>query len=144
TMALTGDSVITQRLSPYREPEFLRLIELIRNADVAFTNVEMLFHNFEGYPTVVSGGTYMRADPAIAKELTWAGFHLGSRANNHTGDYTVESLFSTDRALDDAGMVYAGTGENLQQAREARYLDTPAGRVALVSCASTFTPHSVA
>ena len=144
TMALTGDSIITQRLSPYREPEFLKLMELIRGADLAFTNIEMLFHDYEGYPSVTSGGTYMRADPALAKELAWAGFDLGSRANNHTGDYTIESLFTTDRALGAAGIVHAGTGENLQQAREPRYADSAGGRVALVSCASTFTPHSVA
>ena len=144
TMVLTGDSVITQRLSPFREPEFLQLIEIVRGADVAFTNVEMLFHNYEGYPSVVSGGTYMRAEPEIAKELSWAGFRLGSCANNHTGDYSVEALFSTDRALTAAGIVHAGIGENLQQAREARFVETAAGRVALVSCASTFTPHSVA
>ncbi len=144
TMALTGDSIITQRLRIYREPEFLQMIDIIRNADVAFTNFEMLFHNFEGYPGVVSGGTYMRADPEIAKELAWAGFDIGSRANNHAGDYTHEALFATDRALTAAGLVYAGTGENLQQAREARYVETAAGRVGLVSCASTFTPQSVA
>lgn len=144
TMALTGDSIITQRLSPYREPEFLKMIEIVRNADVAFTNIEMLFHNYEGYPSVVSGGTYMRAEPAMAKELAWAGFDLGACANNHTGDYSVEALFSTDRALTAAGIVHAGIGENLQQAREARFAETPAGRVAIVSCASTFTPHSVA
>ena len=144
TMALTGDSIITQRLSPYREPEFLRLIEIIRGADVAFTNIEMLFHNYEGYPSVASGGTYMRAEPAMAKELAWAGFRLGGCANNHTGDYSVEALFSTDHALTEAGIVHAGIGENLQQAREARFLETAAGRVAIVSCSSTFTPHSVA
>jgi len=144
TMALTGDSIITQQLSPYREPDFLRLIQVIRSADIAFTNVEMLFHNYEGYPSVVSGGTYMRADPAMAKELAWAGFRLGSRANNHAGDYSPEALFSTDRALEAAGIIHAGSGENLQQAREARFADSSGGRVALVSCASTFTPHSVA
>src|SRR4051812_43345830 len=78
TMALTGDSIITQRLSPYREPEFLKMVEMIRHADVAFTNIEMLFHNYEGYPSVVSGGTYMRAEPEMAKELSWAGFDLGA------------------------------------------------------------------
>jgi poly-gamma-glutamate capsule biosynthesis protein CapA/YwtB (metallophosphatase superfamily) len=144
TIALTGDSIITQRLSPYREPEFLRLIELVRGADVAFTNIEMLFHDYEGYPAVVSGGTYMRAEPAMAKELAWAGFDIGGCANNHTGDYSIEALFTTDRALTEAGIVHAGIGENLQQAREARYADTAAGRVAIVSCSSTFTAHSMA
>ena len=144
TMALTGDSIITQHLKPYREPEFLKLIELVRGADVAFTNIEMLFHNYEGYPSASSGGTFMRAEPDLAKDLAWAGFDLGGCANNHTGDYSVEALFSTDRALTEAGIVHAGIGENLQQAREARYADTVAGRVAIVSASSTFTPHSVA
>src|SRR5687768_9769191 len=144
SMALTGDAIITQRLRPYREPEFLQLIELIRGADVAFTNVEMLFHDYEGHPMASSGGTYMRAEPELAKELTWAGFDIGGLANNHTGDFGVESLYATTRALDAAGLVHAGTGENLQQAREARYTDTAKGRVALISCSSTFTPHSVA
>ena len=144
TMALTGDSIITQHLKPYREPEFLKLMDLVRGADVAFTNIEMLFHNYEGYPSAVSGGTFMRAEPDLAKDLAWAGFDLGGCANNHTGDYSVEALFSTDRALTEAGIVHAGIGENLQQAREARYADTASGRVAIVSASSTFTPHSVA
>ncbi len=83
-MALTGDSIITRRLSVYEEPEFLKMVELIRGADVAFTNIEMLFHNYEGYPMHQSGCTYMRAEPGLAAELVWAGFDLGSLANNHT------------------------------------------------------------
>ena len=75
TFALTGDSIITRAISVYEEPEFLEMIELIRSADVAFTNVEMLFHDYEFYPMASSGGTYMRAQPELAKELAWAGFH---------------------------------------------------------------------
>ena len=64
TMALTGDSIITRKLSVYDEPEFLNMIELIRGADVGFTNLEILFHDYEPYPMAESGGTWMRADPA--------------------------------------------------------------------------------
>ena len=60
SMALTGDSIITRKLSPYREPQFLEMIEMIRNADMAFTNLEMLFHDYEPYPAHQSGGTWMR------------------------------------------------------------------------------------
>ena len=80
TFALTGDSIITRALSVYEEPEFLEMIELIRSADVAFTNIEMLFHDYEFYPMSAGGGTYMRAQPELAKELAWAGFDLGSLA----------------------------------------------------------------
>jgi poly-gamma-glutamate synthesis protein (capsule biosynthesis protein) len=142
TMALTGDSIITRRLSVYREPEFLKMIELIRNADVAFTNIEMLFHDFEHYPMHQSGGTYMRAEPELAAELAWAGFDLGSLANNHTGDYAVGAMLLTERYVREAGIVAAGTGASLTEAREAKFLETAEGRVALISVASTFPDHA--
>ena len=71
-MALTGDSIITRNLSVYEEPEYLQMIELIRSADMASTNLQMLFHDYEPFPMAESGGTWMRADPALAKELAWA------------------------------------------------------------------------
>jgi poly-gamma-glutamate capsule biosynthesis protein CapA/YwtB (metallophosphatase superfamily) len=142
SMALTGDSIITRRLSVYKEPAFMKMIDLIRGADVAFTNLEMLFHDYETYPMHASGGTYMRADPALVKELVWAGFDLVSRANNHTGDYAVDAMRLTTKYVREAGLVQAGVGESLNEAREAGFLETAAGRVALISVASTFTEHS--
>jgi len=71
TLVATGDSVITRPLSVHREPEFLKLIELVRGADASFSNLEMLFHDYESYPMSESGGTWMRADPALAKD--WCG-----------------------------------------------------------------------
>lgn len=142
SFAVTGDSIITRKLSVYREPEFMNLIELVRGADVAFTNLEMLFHDYESYPMNESGGTWMRAEPALAKELVWAGFDLVSRANNHAGDYGPGGMRLTTKYAREAGLVQAGVGESLTEAREARFLDTPKGRVALVSTASTFPDHS--
>jgi poly-gamma-glutamate capsule biosynthesis protein CapA/YwtB (metallophosphatase superfamily) len=142
TIALTGDSIITRKLSVHAEPAFTRLIDLVRGADAAFTNIEMLFHDFEPYAMNESGGTYMRAEPALAKELAWAGFDLGSLANNHTGDYGALGMRLTKKYVAEAGIVAAGSGESLTEAREARFLDTPKGRIALVSVASTFPDHS--
>lgn len=142
TMALTGDSIITRKLSVYREPEFLAMIDLIRRADVAFTNLEVLLHDYEPFPMHESGGTYMRSDPAMAGELAWAGFDMVSMANNHTGDYGVLGMRLTVKYVDEAGLVGAGVGESLPEAREARFIDTARGRVALVSVASTFSAHS--
>jgi poly-gamma-glutamate synthesis protein (capsule biosynthesis protein) len=144
TMALTGDSIITRHLSPYKESDYMKMIDLIRSTDAGFTNLEMLLHDYEGYPQAQSGGVWMRADPSMAKELAWAGIKMVARANNHAGDYSPESMRTTSKYLDQAGIVHAGVGENLQQAREAHYLETANGRVALISCASTFTPQSIA
>ena len=142
TMALTGDAIITRKLSVYQEPEFLKMINLLRNADMAFTNLEMLFHDYEPYPMNQSGGTYMRAEPELVNELVWAGIDMVSCANNHTGDYGAGGMRLTVQYVDQAGLVYAGVGESLPEAREARFLETAKGRVALISCASTFPDHS--
>jgi poly-gamma-glutamate capsule biosynthesis protein CapA/YwtB (metallophosphatase superfamily) len=142
--ALTGDSIITRRLSVYAEPAFMRIINVIRSADVAFTNLEMLFHDFEPYAMSSSGGTYMRAEPALVKDLVWAGFDMVSRANNHSGDYGVLGMNLTTKYVAEAGLVQAGVGQSLPEAREARFLESPKARVALISVASTFTDHSVA
>lgn len=142
TFALTGDSIITRKLSVYEEPAFMRVINLIRDADVAFTNLEMLFHDYEPYAMSASGGTYMRAEPSLVKDLVWAGFDLVARANNHSGDYGVLGMNLTTKYVADAGLVQAGVGQSLAEAREARFLETPKGRVALISVASTFPDHS--
>src|SRR5215210_558718 len=142
TFALVGDSIITRKISVYSEPAFTRIIDLVRNADAAFANLEMLFHDYEPYASAASGGTYMRAEPALVKDLVWAGFDLVSRANNHTGDYGVLGMDLTTKYVADAGLVQAGVGQSLAEAREAKFLETGKGRVALISVASTFTDHS--
>lgn len=141
-MALTGDSIITRKLSVYDEPDYLRMIELIRDADLAFTNIEMLFHDYEYSPMASSGGTYMRAQPELARELSWAGFDIGSLANNHSGDYGPETMLLSERYVREAGIVAAGVGRSLAEAREAKFLETAGGRVALISLSSTFPEHS--
>lgn len=65
-----------------------------------------------------------------------------SRANNHTLDWGVEGMRETSRSLEVNGIVHAGAGETLGQAGAARFLETPRGRVALVSFATTITPMS--
>jgi poly-gamma-glutamate synthesis protein (capsule biosynthesis protein) len=142
SFALTGDSIITRKLTVYNEPAFMRVVNLVRGADVAFTNLEMLFHDYEPYAMSASGGTYMRAEPGLVKDLVWAGFDLVSRANNHSGDYGVLGMNLTTKYVAEAGLVQAGVGQSLAEAREAKFLETPKGRVALVSVASTFPDHS--
>jgi hypothetical protein len=66
------------------------------------------------------------------------GFNLVAFANNHTLNYGEYGLLATLRALRRAGLVHAGAGRNLAEARMPAYLETPAGRVALLACASTF------
>lgn len=140
-MALSGDSIITRQLSVYDEPAFLDMIELLRGADVAFTNLEVVLHDYEPYPMAASGGTWMRADPKMAEDLAWAGFDMVSRANNHAGDYGVLGMQLTAKYVEAAGLIHAGVGNSLAEAREAKFLETAKARVALISIASSYAEH---
>jgi poly-gamma-glutamate capsule biosynthesis protein CapA/YwtB (metallophosphatase superfamily) len=138
TLTATGDALISQKLSVFTEPAFLEMVGVIKSADVRFTNLEMLLHKFEGYPAAQSGGTWVCADPAILDELVWTGFNLFAWANNHTLDWGEGGLMGTLRTLEQAGVVHAGVGKNLAEARRPSYLDLDQGRVALISMCSTF------
>jgi len=140
TLASTGDSLITRRLSTNTEEEFLSVIELIRGADIAFTNLETTVHDYRGYPAAQSGGAWMVSPPHVADELKWAGFNLLSFANNHTMDWSAGGMFATMDILDQVGLTHSGTGEDLAEARRPAYMDTDKGRVALISASSTFAP----
>ena len=138
-VAATGDSIINMQISVHKEPEFLSLFEKIKEADVRFTNFEVVLSPFdEGYPAAEYGIPYQIAEPRIADEYRWAGFNIVSRANNHAVDWGYQGLFNSSKALDDRGIIHAGVGRNLSEARSPGYLETDKGRVALISSASSF------
>jgi len=138
TLTATGDIFITRKLAPYTEPNYLKLWDIVRSASIRHTNLEMLIHEYVGHPVAESGGTYTQVDPTILDDLLWSGFNLFARANNHSLDYSVEGLRRTSELLDEVGLCHAGVGENLTDARSARYLDLDEGRVGFISASSTF------
>ena len=136
-IAVAGDAMISHRLSVFREERYLRLVELFRGADAAFCNMEMPIHDFDIAPGFAEG-TYGTAEPNAALDLKWMGINMVSTANNHSYDFGTEGLLSSQQKLDQAGIIHAGTGRNLAEARDASYMDTPRGRVALLATTSTF------
>ena len=136
SVVATGDSFITQRL-PHNDETCLALKGFFEQADIRFTNFEMLLHDFEVAPSAVSGGTWASARPVVLEDLKWLGFNLYAWANNHTFDWGQEGLLTTLSHLDHAGCVHAGVGRNLAEAAQPKYLDTPEGRVALISVTSS-------
>ncbi|MDJ1433811.1 CapA family protein [Halostagnicola sp. A-GB9-2] len=141
SVAVTGDSIVNRDFSFCSEPGFRTIIDRLREADVSFTHLETLFHDFddpEVYPSAKAPRTWVRAPKSAASDLEWAGIDLVSHASNHALDYSYGGLRETWTALEDAGIPYAGTGENLTQARRPVFLDTDNARVALVSMTSSF------
>jgi poly-gamma-glutamate synthesis protein (capsule biosynthesis protein) len=144
TIAATGDALMTRHVAQSRDPGFLALIDVLRPADVRLTNLEGTLHEFQGFPQAASGGTYVCGHPSLLDDLKAMGFNLYAAANNHMVDWGEVGLFATMETLDRAGVVYAGIGRHLQDARSPRYLETPAGRVAFLAVTSTFPLHALA
>ncbi len=139
-IALTGETLICRKLSVFREPQFLSLIEMLRKADVTFTNLECIIQDFEDSPNTFAGGgapggTYMVTPPELVDELKWAGFNLFSTANNHSFDFGEAGILSSLRFLKAAGLAHAGIGRNMTEASAPVYFDTPKGRVAMIAAA---------
>jgi poly-gamma-glutamate capsule biosynthesis protein CapA/YwtB (metallophosphatase superfamily) len=138
TIALAGDTMLTRKLTPFKEERFMALREILRSADAAFANLEGTVHTWnEGTPGITQG-TFMTTDPKLLEDLKWLGINMVSCANNHAFDYGEGGVLANIKHLDDAGLVHAGTGKNLAEARAPGYLDTPNGRVALIATTATF------
>ena len=145
TVAAVGDMIIARPVSQFADPGFVQAMDVIARADVGFGNFETSaidIRNFDGYPQAEYGGAWLIGVPQIARDLAALGFDMVSRANNHTTDWGIEGMRATSRHLDEAGLIHAGAGETRAEARAGRYLDTPKGRVGIVSMASSFTPIS--
>lgn len=144
-VAAAGDLIISRPLSQYapRLPGFRAVLGVLGHADVAYGNLETVIfdaRNFSGAPYSWDGDWVVSSVPGVARDLKAMGFTMVSRANNHALDFGLEGMRETSRWLDEAGIMHAGSGETHGLARAPQYLETRAGRVALVSLASTFRP----
>ncbi|GAA2884265.1 CapA family protein [Pseudonocardia halophobica] len=68
------------------------------------------------------------------------GIDVVSLATNHALDHGPEGLFSTMRALDDAGVRHAGGGRTLTEADAGVVVEVDGTRVAVLSFCSTLPP----
>lgn len=144
TIAVTGDSMLTRKLSVFREERFQALVNILREADAAFTNLETTVHTWDEGSPGLTQGTFMTTDPRLLDDLKWMGLKIVSCANNHAFDYGESGILATIRHLGEAGLVHAGSGRNLAEAKAPGYLDTPHGRLGLIAATATYRPWNAA
>jgi poly-gamma-glutamate synthesis protein (capsule biosynthesis protein) len=147
TVVSVGDLIITTPIFQRMQRTSPELIRLLQSGNVGFGNFEgsvLDVPKFDGYPAALSGGSWLLSSPKVPFDLKEMGFNLVSRANNHATDYGVRGMISTDEFFDEAGVIHAGTGKTLSQARAPQILSIPAGRISLVALTSAFNPDSPA
>jgi poly-gamma-glutamate synthesis protein (capsule biosynthesis protein) len=138
TVALTGDSVCTRRISEHPDDHFGPITEMLRPIETVFTNVEVVLTDERGSPSPLHN---ISAAPQIAGDLRRLGISLASLAHNHALNLGERAMLQSLATMRSAGIVAAGVGRDLTEARSPQYLETSRGRVALVAATSTFQPR---
>jgi poly-gamma-glutamate capsule biosynthesis protein CapA/YwtB (metallophosphatase superfamily) len=146
TVASVGDIILAHPAT--QTPENKPIAAILRAADVGMGNFEGAIVDYRKYKVpqnIISHSWALNGEPAVAKDLKEMGIRMVGRANNHQSDWGIDGARETDQWLDDAGMVHAGDGETRDLAREARFYDTPKGRVGLISLSSSISdPQQIA
>lgn len=141
-IAAVGDIMLGGTAAPelarygYDYP-FARVGSLIRDADIAFGNLE---GPLTSRGAVETEKQYLFRSPpqAVAPALARAGFDVLSLANNHSMDYGLVGLHDTQDALRRAGIRYVGAGDNLAAARRPAIIEAAGVRVAVLAYSLTF------
>jgi poly-gamma-glutamate synthesis protein (capsule biosynthesis protein) len=129
TLAAVGDVLLRHSISQLAEPNFQSLIAHLRTADVGFGNLESPIID---YANLTNPGMQSGMPKVCIPDLKALGISIMNCANNHSMQAGVAGLFATNAMLDESGIVHAGTGRNLQEARMPGFLSTPKGIVAMV------------
>src|SRR4051794_3278554 len=140
SLALTGDTIMQRHVSTCDDPGFLGAVDVVRTATAGFTNLEGMIQAGEDWHAFMAGNgrlaTFVRSPTYIGEELRWMGFRLLSLTNNHAADFAEGGVLTELKYLKQwPDLVGAGIGTTLTDASMPKYLDTPAGVVALIAAA---------
>lgn len=137
---LCGDLLFSSRnLAKRLDPN---VVKILQEADAVFCNAEFSTPR-QGTPPGLC--MYLTSVPQdILDEFVDLNIRLISFANNHTTDYGWQGCLGTIEAAEARKLIACGVGRNLEDARKARFLDTAAGRVGVVTASSTWADRAVA
>lgn len=109
---------LTMRKQGYDYP-FLKIKDQLAATDMTFANLETPLVGDKATGRTTPGGTTVfRGDIAFAQALKDAGIDIVSLANNHMKDQGAKGVASTLEALSQVGLLGAGAGMNLAEARK--------------------------
>lgn len=111
----------------------------IKTADVRITNLETTVSEYENYCSTFSGGTPLTAAPERLQDVKNYGFQICGCANNHSLDFSFGGVLSTMRHLDEAGLLRAGIGKDLEEASMPATFQTAEGDVAFFSQTAVYS-----
>jgi poly-gamma-glutamate synthesis protein (capsule biosynthesis protein) len=138
-IVLAGECMTSRPFSQCEDPAFLDVIERMRAADLTMAHLEMNFGDHDELDWPSRGdwiASFMVAEGEVADSFKWAGVDMLSLAHNHSFDWGASGILSTIGHCRRAAIAHAGTGRDLEEARQPAYRETRKGRASLVSVAT--------
>lgn len=96
------------------------VMNLAKNADRIIVNLECALTHHDG--AIPKFGPNLKADPQCVNAIKGLGTTDVMLSNNHTFDFGIKGLRDTMAALDEAGIPYAGVGENDTDSRKPYFI----------------------
>ena len=123
------DSALEKNKNP-----FSNLESTIKNADIAFCNLEGPFTKSE---KKIKKEFNFKVEPEKVKYLSEAGFDVVSLANNHLYDYDGKGLEDTLYNLDRTSISYCGAGMSIKKARKMSIIEKNGMKFAFLAYTTT-------
>jgi hypothetical protein len=117
-VALAGECMVSRPFAMHDDPPAMAVIDLLRSADLTYGHLEMNVADYSELTYAARGdwlGSFMMADPQIARDLKWAGIDIMSLAHNHSVDFGEPGIAATIRHCKAAGLVVAGRAARVRQ-----------------------------
>jgi poly-gamma-glutamate synthesis protein (capsule biosynthesis protein) len=146
TIAAVGDTVIGRPIPrSQRDGDFDAVVDVLRDATLAIANLEvnLLDEQSAGSARSSGGPSWTFGTEREAEELAALGIDVVGQANDHATDYGEDGMADTRALLGAAGLVPAGAGADLDEARTAALLGD-ARKAAIVAVAISAAPESMA
>jgi poly-gamma-glutamate capsule biosynthesis protein CapA/YwtB (metallophosphatase superfamily) len=135
-----GDIYLGGRMQEYviKDPSypFAATLSVLKDADLLLGNLEV--------PLSLRGKVWLdktytlQSDPRGVHALNTGNFHVVTLANNHIMDFGPDALYQTISVLKEHGILHAGAGANLSEARKPAMAKTGDLTFAILAYNNTF------
>jgi poly-gamma-glutamate synthesis protein (capsule biosynthesis protein) len=137
-IAAVGDLVFGDAITESdRDSEFEAIVQVVRGANVAIANLEM---NLIGDDKAAAarrrrGPQWTFGSAREASALKTLGFDVVGHANNHATDYGIDGMNDTRTILTASGLIPAGGGQDLEEARAPVLVGSGSRKIAVLAVA---------
>jgi poly-gamma-glutamate capsule biosynthesis protein CapA/YwtB (metallophosphatase superfamily) len=141
TIAAVGDIMLGHRAEPYLLKEgpgypFVDVLPVLRQAQLVVGNLESPVSK---RGTAVENKQFtLRVGPVAVEALKASGIGVVTLANNHIMDFGPQALQDTLAVLGENGILYAGAGMDLDDARAPAFIKSGGRTLAFLSYSLTF------